>query len=180
MSLPAELAQHLAVLGTATGDELQATVEALLSATIRAVPTCLAVSVTLSRDGGHVTVAATVPGTLPATVEVQSSLAVQLPGTAAQLTIQAASPGALQLVVADLIALLDLDPRRVILDAHLTVPTAGAVPGALASEVIVNRALGVLLEREGLLPEEGRALLVRLAAESGTTVPAVAAVVLGW
>ena len=95
----------------------------------------------------------------------------------AELVLFATAPNAFRDAAPSVLALLDLRSRLLTLDAHLQTPDldeerAGLVR-LLDEEGVLDRAVGILLDR-GLLPEDGRLELVRLAALAGTSVSAAA------
>ncbi len=126
--------------------DLAARVRALLRLTTTSVPSCSGLRLTLTRDNLPVTVTAL---TLDAGLEpVRSSLAIRLPHNpltnstrpppgrpppgspqpgspppGGELVLYASCRRAFQSVAVDLLTLLDLDPRRAVLDRHLHCPT---------------------------------------------------------
>lgn len=133
-----------------------------------AVPSCLAVTVTLARLGGEISVSTTAePG------EVLASLAVPLSG--GLLVLRAGEAGAFLLLAEDLDGLLRPDRPPVHLDQHLGWPTATSgesLTTSLADLSVVDRAVGVLVDR-GLPPGAAHRELWRRAGATGTTVVAV-------
>lgn len=196
MQLPLGTAALLGALEGAAGADLPGGLAGLLLLSRAAVPSCLAVSLTLDHLGVAVTVAALADdaGEMPA----RSSLAVRLPGGAV-LLLQAAAAAALDATRVDLLRLLDLEPTRARLDEHLgrlggdsrrpgagradradladtpapAAPSEGPPGGSLEDLGVVAQALGVLLDR-GFLPSDGSEELERLAARLGIAVPTAA------
>ncbi len=84
---------------------------------------------------------------------------------------------AFQSVAVDLLTLLDLDPRRAVLDRHLALPDLADAADTLAAQLddrsAVERGVGVLLAR-GLPEDQGRQELTRRAAAHGHDLPAAA------
>ncbi len=184
---PLDITAHLRALARRSGapETLSSELEELLLGVLRAAPSCLGVSLTLTRQGLPVTVTSL---SLSAGLrEVRSSLAVQLPRRAAQdapgplLVLCSGAVGALDQLRLDLLALLDLDPRKVCIDTHLALPDLATEADGLAAQLddlsALNQAVGVLLDR-GLLPEQGRALLDDLAAAGDTIAVAAARLLL--
>lgn len=191
MGLPSDAEAVLHELAASGGSDwdLAEQLEDLLRHAVVAVPSCQAVSLTASRYG--------LPVTLTALTEplrhqpVLSSLAVHLPAEATYpepggagsrtLTFYAGAPGAFVSLTADLLALLDLDPRRAMIDGHLELPTdddtGGDLRAQLAAVSATDLALGALLDK-GLLPEAGQRELERLARVNRTTVDGAARLVL--
>ncbi len=176
MALPEDTAGYLRALvaDDAGAAPLAPAVEALLYLLHAAVPSCLGTSLTVNRYGIPVTVTA-LAGRGPA----GGSLTLHLPGTGDPgaepgpvLVLWSGQSGVLAAARRDWLALLDLDPARAVIDADLVLPEEGAdrLGGALADVATVDRALGVLLERRGLLPIDGRAVLVADAATAGTSL----------
>ncbi len=150
--------------------DLAAQVRALLRLTTTSVPSCSGVRLSLTRDNLPVTVTAL---TLDAGLEpVRSSLAIRLPHNplvhsaltnstslppgrslpaGAELVLYASCRRAFHTVAVDLLALLDLDPRRAVLDRHLALPDLADAADTLAAQLddcsAVERAVGVLLAR---------------------------------
>lgn len=177
MALRAQLDAYLRTLaGDGGPGDLGSTVEDLLAATRRAVPGCLGVSVTVEQGAAPVTVTALVPGA--EAVPVLSSLELRLPslpGGRGALVLWSGIEHGLRDTRSEMLALLDLDPARAILDADLDLPAVADELGpALTENTAVDRALGALLDRRGLLEEQGRAHLAVLAAVLGTTVAGAA------
>jgi len=176
--------------------DLAAQVRALLRLTTTSVPSCSGVRLSLTRDNLPVTVTAL---TLDAGLEpVRSSLAIRLPHNplvhsaltnstslppgrslpaGAELVLYASCRRAFHTVAVDLLALLDLDPRRAVLDRHLALPDLADAADTLAAQLddcsAVERAVGVLLAR-GLSVGQGRQELTRRAAAHGHDLPAAA------
>ena len=94
------------------------------------------------------------------------------------MTLYASARGALRQTASELLTLLDLDPRRANLDTSLQLPTRHGATSDLATslddESASNQALGVLLDRHGLLAAQGRGELTRLAAAENVDVPSAA------
>jgi len=184
---PLDIIAHLRALARPSGapETLSRALEELLLGVLRAAPSCLGVSLTLVRQGLPVTV--TSLSLSAGLTEVRSSLAVQLPRRAAQdgpgplLVLYSGAAGALDQLRLDLLALLDLDPRKVCIDTHLALPDLATEADVLAAQLddlsALNQAVGVLLDR-GLLPEQGRALLDDLAAAGDTSAVAAARLLL--
>lgn len=183
MTLPPDLSAQLLELelGEQVPGALGEMLEQLLVLAVEAVPSCVGVSLAMHRHGQPFCVTVATPGA--STRPVLSSLALHLPdrslphrpSTAPVLTLYSSRGGELRRTATDLLALLDLDPRRKILDEDLALPPAARVTArlglALHDGSAVDRALGVLLDREGLLPSQGRHELERLAVSTGVSVP---------
>ena len=187
MRLPAELAAQFHRLATHSQPthDIGRTLEELLVLAVVAVPSCLAISLTMHDRARRVTVAAHTEA--DAWVPVASSLAIELPdqesSTSAAsrrvvLTLYASARGALRQTASELLTLLDLDPRRANLDTALQLPTrhdaASDLAATLDDESAINQALGVLLDRHGLLAAQGRDALTRLATAENVDVPSAA------
>lgn len=167
------------------GDQLVASLEAVLRLAHASCPTCVAVSLTLDHQGQPVTVAAT----LRAGHRHAPSMTVQLPrpttdGPArrpANLVVFATDARALARLAAATTVLLELDPGRVTLTGAAAVPapaTAGPVlAGQLADRSVVDRALGALLE-QGWVSTDGRDELQRRADRAGASLVQAATTVL--
>jgi len=180
--------------------DLAARVRALLRLTTTSVPSCSGLRLTLTRDNLPVTVTAL---TLDAGLEpVRSSLAIRLPHNpltnstrpppgrpppgspqpgspppGGELVLYASCRRAFHTVAVDLLTLLDLDPRRAVLDRHLALPDLADAAATLAAQLddgsAVERAVGVLLAR-GLPEGQGRQELARRAAAHGHDLPSAA------
>jgi hypothetical protein len=163
-----------------TDRDLTASLRRLLDQATAAVPSCVAVSLTVSRHGVPLTLAAYARDEIP---HVRSSVSVHLPASlltdtvSRALTLYSAAAGAFGQLTVDLLELLDLDPRRAVIDGHLTLsPSSRAAQGlrsGLDDLSTIDQALGVLIDR-GLSIDEGLRELERLAAASATTVSAAA------
>ena len=150
----------------------------LLELAVLAVPTCLGASLIIHGRGESVAFSELRAGWNG--VPVLASLAVRLPRPpanpvrdgGAELRIYAGAPHAFAHTAPWLLALMDMTARQMTLDAHLELPDLGQERAArnrwLTEQTVVDRALGVLLDR-GLLPGAGRLELDRLAALGGTT-----------
>jgi hypothetical protein len=158
-------------------------VDHLLSLAVLAVPRCLGLALTVDREGLPVTLIAL---TATAALDpVMGSLALHLPrgkasGTAGDgpvLILYSGNAGAFERLRVDLLALLDLDPRRAVTDANLSLPdladpmeAVNVIVEQLDDVAVVERALGVLLD-QAHLPEQCRAELAGRAEAQGLTVP---------
>lgn len=189
LSPDAEAVLHeLGATGT-SGRDLAVALNDLLVLAIQAVPTCLGITLTVSRHGFPVTI--TARGAPQHDQPVRSSLAVRLPSPSSPhdhdatggraLTLYAAAPNAFPSLAADLLALLDLDPRRAMVDGHLELPpddfTGDALRLQLDALSHTDLALGALLDK-GFLPEDGRHELERLATHNHTTIDQAAMLIL--
>lgn len=188
MGLPPDANTSLHALAADGGSDrdLVFGLQQLLVHACQAVPSCLGVSLTLVRALMPVTLVAL---TSPADGHhVLSSLAVRLPSPAGSqadpdrsLTVYAAAAGAFVPIAADLLALLDLDPRRAIIDGHLDLPhadpAAAMLTGQLEAVTVVDRALGVLLDK-GLPQPASRVALESLAARRNIDVAKAAGLIL--
>lgn len=179
MTLTAEMVAQVHALVPGDPGVLTESLEGLLTASVEAVPSCLGVSLTVHDHGEphRLTVLARGAASRP----VLSSLQLRLPGqasTGAVLALYAGRARALDRAAAEFLVLLDLDPRRASLDQDLVLPDvrthADDFGQALADGSAVARALGVLLDRDGLLPAAGRGELERLATRGGTSLPGAA------
>ena len=187
MRLPADLAAQFRRLAAHSQPphDIGRTLEELLVLAVVAVPSCLAISLTLHDHGQRIMVAAHTEANTR--LPVASSLAIELPdpeGLTSDpagrvvLTLYASAQGALRQTASELLTLLDLDPRRANLDTALQLPTGHGAASDLAAtldgESAINQALGVLLDRHGLLAAQGREELTRLAAAENVDVPSAA------
>jgi hypothetical protein len=147
---------------------------------VAVIPSCVAVSITLSRLGIDVVITVPTSGAdpMPRTAQVLASLALPLPaaGVGCVLVLQASAPEAFVLLAEDLATLLAGGPQPPELDAHLA-PLAASTGSALAESLaelsLLDRALGVLVD-QGWTPEAGERELHRRASAAGVTVTAVA------
>jgi hypothetical protein len=144
-----------------------------------AVPSCMAVAITLSRLGVHVVVTGPAGGSarVDRATQVLASLALPLRAAfGSVLVLQASAHGAFALLAGDLAALRGSGLPQPVLDEHLS-PLAASPDSALAASFadlrLLDRALGVLIE-QGWPPEVGEEELRRRAAAEGVTVAAVA------
>jgi hypothetical protein len=190
------LAEQLRVLGSSPGAWAEADADAdpdgeltarwgrLSREVVAVVPSCVAVSIALSRLGVDVLITAPITGPVaapeptPRVVLISSSLALSLPaaGSGSVLVLQASAPGAFLLLAEHLTALLGSGHPSPELDAHLAplgASTGPVLAEALAELSLLDRALGVLIGH-GWPPEEGEQELHRRAAAAGLTVAAVA------
>ena len=191
MGLPpdAEAVLHQLADSGGSGRDLAVALNDLLLLATQAVPSCLGVTLTISRHNLPVTITVrTAPQHEP---PVLSSLAVQLPAPATEghhgaadaraLTLYAAAANAFAGVAANLLALLDLDPRRALLDGHLELPPVDATASALKRQLDdvsdTDLALGALLDK-GMLLDAGRRELERLASLNRTTTDGAARLIL--
>jgi len=136
-----------------------------------AVPSSLAVTILLDRQGSEVCISA-----LTEPAAVLASLAVRLPGGVHDhlLILRAGAPGAYLLLAEDLRALLGPDHPSAVLDGHLSWPplSGGSLATALADLRSINQAIGVLTDR-GFPPSDARRELQRRATAGNRTVAAV-------
>lgn len=167
--------------------DLPALLDELLRSAVQAVPSCLAVSITLICPLPLTLTALTLAAGLePARSSLQLRLpgppsgsgGAQLPGgSGGVLTVWAAQPGALRRLTSGLLALLGVHSRSAVIDSHLQLPALAGAPDVLASELddlsALNQALGVLLDR-GLLPDQSLAELESRAQQAASSVPAAA------
>jgi hypothetical protein len=188
------LAEQLRLLGYSPGawpdadGELTAGWDRLSREVLAVVPSCVAVSIALSRLGidavitapitGPITGPIAAPQPMPSAGQISSSLALSLPvaGSGCVLVLQASAPGAFVFLAEHLTALLGSGHPSPELDAHLA--PLGASTGPVLGEALaelsrLDRALGVLIGH-GWPPEEGEQELHRRAAAAGLTVAAVA------
>jgi len=168
--------------------DLAALVRRLLRLTTISVPSCSGLRLTLTRDNLPVTVTALTLdaassrsrgswlSACPTTPHRQHQPPPgRPPPCGAELVLYASGRSAFPTVAVDL---LDLDPRRAVLDRHLALPDlADAAAATLAAQLddrsAVERAVGVLLAR-GLPVDQGRQELTRRAAAHGHDLPAAA------
>lgn len=181
MDLAAQLTAHLRALtgqADAADDhmrEVAARLAALAQALAAEVPSCLSVSIVLSRPAGDVTVAGRSLTDAGAAV-VQASLAIPLDTTAgdAVLLLQAGHPGAFVLLADDLTA--QRHPHRLPLrvDQHLGLLLD---PDRLASELadlrVLEQAVGALIG-QGWLPAQARQELDDRARDAQLSAPGLA------
>jgi hypothetical protein len=147
---------------------------------VAVVPSCVGVSIAVSRLGIDVVITLPIAGAhlMPRVTEVLSSLALSLPaaGVGCVLVLQASAPGAFVLFAEDLAPLLGSGHQPPELDAHLA-PRAASSDSALAESLadlsLLDRALGVLID-QGWSPEAGERELHRRASAAGLTVTGVA------
>jgi hypothetical protein len=144
------------------------------------VPSCVAVSIGVSRLGIDLEITMPIAGAelMPRATEVHSSLALSLPaaGVGCVLVLQASAPGAFVLLAEELAVLLGSGHQPPELDAHLApvaASTGSALAEALADLSLLERALGVLID-QGWPPEAGERELYRRASAAGLTVTGVA------
>jgi hypothetical protein len=136
------------------------------------VPSCLAVTITLARLGGEISV-----GTTAEPAAVLASLAVPLApvSSGSLLVLRAGEAGAFMLLADDLDELLGPGHSPIDVDQHLAWPTATSGESfttSLADLSVVNHAVGVLVDR-GLPPRAAHRELRRRAGATGTTLVAV-------
>jgi hypothetical protein len=135
-----------------------------------AVPSCLAVTLTVAGLGGETSISTTAE---PA--PVRASLAVPLFALASSglLILRAGAPGAFVLLADDLDGLLGAGRPPVSLDEHLAWPEAPDEESLVTTELSsTGQAVGVLVDR-GLPPEDARRELQRRAGAADRTVAAV-------
>jgi hypothetical protein len=147
---------------------------------VAVVPSCVAVSIAVTRLGIDLEITLPIPGAdlMPRATEVHSSLALSLPaaGLGCVLVLQASAPGVFVLLAEDLAALLGDGQQPPEVDAHLaplTASTAPALTVSLAELRLLDRALGALIG-QGWPPEAAEAELRGRAAIAELTVAAVA------
>ncbi|MCU1617049.1 MAG: hypothetical protein JWO98_4589 [Frankiales bacterium] len=178
--------QHPGPAGDAEGaagpadGELTARWGRLSREVVAVVPSCVAVSIAVSRLGIDVVITAptAAPEPMPRVLQVYSSLALSLPaaGSGCLLVLQASAPGAFVLLAEQLAVLLGSGHQPPELDAHLApvaTSTGSALAEALADLSLLDRALGLLIDH-GWPPEAGERELHRRASASGLTVTGVA------
>jgi hypothetical protein len=173
---PAEDAERLIDAAAAGGSDVLVELDRLLEIAVRAVPTCIGASLVIHGRGPEVAVSTLRAGWLDS--PVLASLSVRLPRAptapgGGELRIFAAAAHAFAQSAPWLLVLLDMTSQNITLDAHLERPDLARERAArdvwLGDQSVLNRAIGILLDR-GLLPEEGRLELARLAALGTTTV----------
>jgi hypothetical protein len=173
-----DLLRELAVADLAVRG-YQDTASRLLAVATRVVPACLAVTLTLQWHDQPITCTVLVEGASPAMA--LSSLTIDLPSlhdrpvdTPPRLILYARYAGALNELAVELRTLLDIDPRRSTLDQDLPLPcvigAADTLRQTLVEGAAVDRALGLLLDRDGLLGPDARHQLADMAAHNGTSV----------
>lgn len=181
---------HALALGSDRTAGLTADLDAFLLLVIRAVPACLAVSLTTTRHGLPVTVTVLAPEAL--LERARASLAVPLHdrGTAGDtahspvLVLYASAVLAFDQLAADLPRLFggDRPAALVLLNQEQALPamaiSTDALAGRLQQASAVDQALGVLLDR-GLLLADGRVELDRRARAAGVGLLEVARDLLG-
>lgn len=166
------------------GDDVAASLDAVLALASLSCPSCVAVSLTHDRDGRTTTVTATTdPGCTDApSMEIRSPSAGpdRLGAGSAVLVVFATDPLALSRL-ADDVALLGAHRCRVTLRARSRIPPPSSTDvvgaGQLHDRATVDRALGALLE-QGWAPGEGREELQRRADTAGIPLLGAASVVL--
>jgi hypothetical protein len=171
VEIPAALAAQLTVLDDALDGpaaDLEVRLRALAAALAVAVPSLIAISVTTPVAGEEVTLHLAVPGG----PQVAASLVLPLPaGTS--LALYAATPGALADLAADLTRALGLPRGSAVLDGDLSAPVVPSGVAGLADLSVINRAIGVLIDR-GHPASTARAELRRRAAGAGESLLAAA------
>ena len=180
MRITAAVAEQLLILqgDPDLGDDLAAALDRLGRDVVRAVPSCLAVTITHAGLGGEISVSITA-----GRAAVLASLAVPLSAVAAGdlLILRAREAGAFLLLADDLGVLLGPDHHPAVrLDEHLTWPTAAngeSLGASLADLSVIDQAIGVLVDR-GLPPEAAHHELWRRVGETNTTIAAVSRAVL--
>ena len=137
-----------------------------------AVPSCLAVTITLARLGGEISVSTTAE---PAAVLASLAVPLSAVSSGSLLVLRAGEAGAFVLLADDLDGVLGPGHSPIDVDQHLAWPTATggeAFTTSLADLRVVNHAVGVLVDR-GLPPRAAHRELWRRAGATGTTVVAV-------
>ena len=179
MRITAAVAEQLLILqgDPDLGDDLAAALDRLGRDVVRAVPSCLAVTITHAGLSGEISVSITA-----GRAAVLASLAVPLSAVAGDLVIlRAREAGAFLLLADDLGVLLGPDHHPAVrLDEHLTWPTAAngeSLGASLADLSVIDQAIGVLVDR-GLPPEAAHHELWRRVGETNTTIAAVSRAVL--
>ncbi len=180
MRITAAVAEQLLILqgDPDPGDDLPAALDRLGRDVVRAVPSCLAVTITHAGLGGEISVSITA-----ARAAVLASLAVPLSAVAAGdlVVLRAGEAGAFLLLADDLDVLrgpYHHPPAR--LNEHLTWPTAASgesLGASLADLSVIDQAIGVLVGR-GLPPEAAHRELWRRVGEANTTIADVSRAVL--
>ncbi|MBK5306076.1 MAG: ANTAR domain-containing protein [Frankiaceae bacterium] len=155
----------------------------LLELALLAIPTCIGVSLVIRGLAPPVTLSALRPRWHIKPVLASLSVRLPRPPTApaseggAELRIYAGAAHAFADTAPSLLALLDMTARQVTVDAHLEAPDLAeeraAIAGWLDDQTVIDRAIGMLLDR-GLLPDEARLELARLADLDGTSTLEVA------
>jgi hypothetical protein len=185
--LPASLAVDLATLTDALDDpdeNLTRAVQRLASDAAAAVPSFAGLSLSTTLAGETFVFTAlddrVGPGAIAASLQLivssQSHAAVRS-GVSVTIVLYALAPGALVDLAADVVWLC-ID-ERVVLDEHLVPPEAGSTSARLGELSLLNRAIGVLVDRGRTLEQAHRQL--DLATEGGAAGrnAAVAAVLAG-
>lgn len=176
MEITAALAEQLRILAgdPRDGDRLASDMNQLARDVTHAVPSCLAVSITLVRLGAEITLS--FPIRPMHFVPVLASLAVPLsasePGDI--LILRAGDAGAFLLLADDLNGLLDPADPPIAVDGHLHWPTILAddsLAAALEDLQAVNQAIGILIDR-GFAPDAAGQELHRRAHDAGITIAA--------
>ena len=177
MRITAAVAEQLLLLqGTPDLDgDLAAALDRLGRDVVRAVPSCLTVSIALARPEDEISVSTTAGAAGPAAA--LASLAVPLSaGPCGDLLIlRAGEAGAFLLLADDLGGLLGPGQPQIELDKHLSrpvEPSNESLAASVADLRVVDQAVGVLVDR-GLSPEAAHHELWRRAGGAGTTVAAV-------
>ena len=137
-----------------------------------AVPSCLAVTITLARLGGEISVSTTAE---PAAVLASLAVPLSAVSSGSLLVLRAGEAGAFVLLADDLDGLLGPGHSPIDVDQHLAWPTATSGESfttSLADLSVVNHAVGVLVDR-GLPPRAAHRELWQRAGATGTTVVAV-------
>lgn len=186
MDLSAAFAADLALLTQALDDpdvDLEAALGGLGNALSRAVDSYCAMTVTIVLDGRDVSF--TVPRrNAPTAVEPAPTTSLLIPlsaftgtSTGSTFILYAATPGALVDLAADLTYALGTGPDVLVLDAHLPLPPPSSRITGLDGQMLVNQAVGVLLDR-GHTPESASSELRRLADLDHGDLGAAAALVI--
>ena len=137
-----------------------------------AVPSCLAVTITLARLGGEISVSTTAE---PAAVLASLAVPLSAVSSGSLLVLRAGEAGAFVLLADDLDGVLGPGHSPIDVDQHLAWPTATggeSFTTSLADLSLVNHAVGVLVDR-GLPPRAAHRELWQRAGATGTTVVAV-------
>ncbi len=137
-----------------------------------AVPSCVAVTITLAQLGGEISVSTTAE---PAAVLASLAVPLSAVSSGGLLILRAGEAGAFVLLADDLAGALGPGDSPIDVDQHLAWPTATGSESfttSLADLSLVNHAVGVLVDR-GLPPRAAHRELGRRAGATGTTVVAV-------
>lgn len=181
MDLPTALLRHVLDLTRSVGaddGDLPRSLIALAADLQAAVPSYRGVHLTVALDGDAVELVHLLPPEDGESIRTSLRLPLLALGTgfdpASRVVMYAAAPGAFVDLAADLRYELDGQSRELALDADLPPPRQTSGLSGLSELSIVNRAIGVLIDR-GELPDRARATLAHRASRDGVETHVYAA-----